>query len=87
MMRYLPWLILVVLVILALKKRAAPKVDVPRAATDELGGATASGESNRSAQGSEQMVSCAQCEVYFPASEAVHRGGQVYCGSAHADLS
>ena len=33
----------------------------------------------------ETMLSCAHCGVFFPASEAVQRGGRDYCSPAHAD--
>jgi uncharacterized protein len=32
------------------------------------------------------MLSCAHCGVFFPASEAVQRGGRDFCSQAHADL-
>lgn len=32
----------------------------------------------------EQMVSCAKCGVYIPASEAVFRTGKVYCCEEHS---
>lgn len=34
----------------------------------------------------ETMLSCAHCGVFFPASDAVQRGGRDYCSSAHADM-
>jgi uncharacterized protein len=34
----------------------------------------------------ETMLSCAHCGVFFPASEAVQRGGRDFCSQAHADL-
>jgi uncharacterized protein len=33
----------------------------------------------------EAMVDCAACGLHFPASEAVHDGGHVYCCTAHRD--
>jgi len=30
------------------------------------------------------MTSCAQCGIYFPASESVREGGRDYCSQAHA---
>jgi len=32
----------------------------------------------------ERMVRCEHCDVHVPASEAVERGGHVFCGEAHA---
>jgi len=31
----------------------------------------------------ENMTSCAQCGLHFPASEALHAGGRDYCSPAH----
>ncbi|KQW97245.1 hypothetical protein ASC94_05865 [Massilia sp. Root418] len=33
----------------------------------------------------ETMLSCAHCGVFFPASEAVQRGGRDFCSQAHAE--
>lgn len=35
---------------------------------------------------SEEMLCCAQCGVYFPASENVPADGRDYCSPAHAPL-
>ena len=35
---------------------------------------------------SEEMLCCAQCGVYFPASENVPANGRDYCSPAHAPL-
>jgi len=35
----------------------------------------------------EQMLACARCGVYVPASEAVFRTGKVYCCEEHSTLS
>lgn len=76
-MRALMWLALLVLVLLAVKKKGqsvfAPKPDdanAPLAEPESAG---------------ESMLCCERCHVYFPASEAVLRGDQVYCCAAHAD--
>jgi uncharacterized protein len=37
-------------------------------------------------QETERMSSCAQCGMYFPASEAVRVDGRDYCSQAHAPL-
>jgi uncharacterized protein len=34
----------------------------------------------------EAMLCCAQCGVYYPASENVPAGGRDYCSPAHAPL-
>jgi len=34
----------------------------------------------------ETMLECAQCGVFFPASEAVRFDGAIYCSKAHAAL-
>ena len=31
----------------------------------------------------ENMTSCAECGLHFPASEALHAGGHDYCSPAH----
>ncbi|MFZ6772046.1 PP0621 family protein [Undibacterium sp. SXout7W] len=83
-MRALMWLGLLVLVILALKKKSQPSnlhqqttqnnsADVPRPGPASAGTI-------------ETMVCCAHCQIYLPASEAIYRGQQVYCSTAHADL-
>lgn len=33
----------------------------------------------------ERIVPCAHCGVHFPASEAVERGGRLYCCPEHRD--
>ncbi|WP_228893836.1 PP0621 family protein [Pseudoduganella aquatica] len=33
----------------------------------------------------ETMLSCAHCGIFFPASEAVRRGGRDFCSQAHAE--
>jgi uncharacterized protein len=32
-----------------------------------------------------KTVRCAHCQVYLPTTDAVARGGQYYCTTAHAD--
>lgn len=86
-MRILFWLGLLVLIILALKKKMQP----PRAGSGSSGypGSPAGPESAgpRNTESAETMVCCAHCQIYLPASEAVQRGGQVYCSQEHADLA
>jgi uncharacterized protein len=73
------WLVLVVLVVLALKKKSR-SVMPPDSNT-----ASAAPTGNAKEPAAESMVCCARCQIYLPASEAVHRGEQVYCCDAHAD--
>jgi uncharacterized protein len=35
---------------------------------------------------SEEMVRCAQCNVYLPRSEALLQSGRFWCGPEHAQL-
>jgi uncharacterized protein len=80
MMRWLPWVLLVVLVIWALRKSAGKLGSgAPRAGRD----APNAGEGAQT--DAESMISCAHCQVYFPASEAVRRNGQDFCSLAHAE--
>jgi uncharacterized protein len=34
-----------------------------------------------------EMLQCDHCGVYFPADEAVRRGGRVFCSPEHRDAS
>jgi len=76
-MKLVVWLIFIVLVILAIRKKAKP---LNTAMPEEVRSAP------QSSVEAENMVNCAHCHVYLPASEAVHRGANVYCSTAHADL-
>jgi uncharacterized protein len=42
-------------------------------------------KSARASAASEGMVACAHCGLHVPASEALQRDGQSYCGTAHRD--
>ncbi|MFZ6676464.1 PP0621 family protein [Undibacterium sp. Tian12W] len=83
-MRLLFWLGLVILVILALKKKAQPPVTRSGNPERPLDPENAGSQNVASA---ENMVCCAHCQIYLPASEAVQRAGQVYCSQEHADLA
>lgn len=83
-MRALMWLGLIVLVILALKKKSQPSGNNP--SFGGKGGEDISRPESASSAHVETMVCCAHCQIYLPASEAVYRGQQVYCSTAHADL-
>ncbi|WP_394778456.1 PP0621 family protein [Undibacterium sp.] len=78
-MRILFWLVLFVVVILALKKKVQT---VASPAREQQAPPPPAGSSGRDV---EAMVCCAACQVYVPASEAVHRGQQVYCCKEHAE--
>lgn len=78
-MKLLFWFALIVIVILALKKKSRQfqqRIDKPE---PEMPG-TAAGAA-------ENMLCCSHCQVYFPASEAVYKQQKAYCCQAHADLN
>ncbi|MFZ6752594.1 PP0621 family protein [Undibacterium sp. Dicai25W] len=75
-MKLFVWLIFIVLVVLAIRKKAKP---LTASTPDEV-------RTGQQESVAENMVSCAHCHIYLPASEAVHRGADVYCSAAHADL-
>ncbi|MFZ6742947.1 PP0621 family protein [Undibacterium sp. JH2W] len=79
-MRILFWLGLALLIILALKKKIQP----PAASSGRAESDAPQGPQSGAA---ESMVCCAHCQIYLPASEAVHRGEQVYCSKEHAELA
>lgn len=81
-MRLFVWLLLGFFVYLAIRKNI-------RSSTSEKPRATwTSDESDTPAhqpgKPSETMLSCAQCQVFIPSSEAVRRGEQVFCCDEHA---
>jgi uncharacterized protein len=39
----------------------------------------------RGAGGPEGMVACAQCGIHLPRSEALLKGGRMYCSAAHLE--
>jgi len=78
-MRILIWLALFVLVILALRKKIQT-VSAP--GREQRAAAPPAGDTARDA---ETMVCCATCQIYIPASEAVHKGQQTYCCEEHAN--
>lgn len=78
MMRLLFWLALIVLVWFAIRSRIKSNLrkmeaqqNLPR--TQDPG------------REGEQMLMCAHCKIYFPASEAVHdaASGLAFCSEAH----
>jgi uncharacterized protein len=85
MTRLLFWIALIILVVMAVrsKVRAALAARGYHPQAGQGAGAPAAHAQARVAE-SERMTSCAQCGLYFPASEAVHEGGRDYCCQAHA---
>jgi uncharacterized protein len=74
-MRFLAWLVLVVLVIYVVRKKMTAATRPPPAE-----------QARRSVEG-ESMVSCAHCGIYVPASEAVAGPqDQLYCSPEHRAL-
>jgi uncharacterized protein len=90
MTRLLFWIALVILVVMAVRSKLraviAPRAPVPGPQPGGPGGPAMQPQPQRQRvqDGSERMSCCAQCGVYFPASEAVSAGGREYCCAAHA---
>ncbi len=78
-MRLLFWLGLMLLIVLAIKKKLQPP-SVPK--TAEQSHEAAVDKDTKV----ETMVCCAHCQVYLPLSEAIRRGEQIYCSKEHAEL-
>ena len=88
MTRLLFWIALIILVVMAVRSKVRAAL-AARGYHPQAGqGAGTPGDGPAHAQSriaeSERMTSCAQCGLYFPASEAVHEGGRDYCSQAHA---
>lgn len=88
MTRLLFWIAVVILVVMAVRSKVRAAMTArgyhPQGGS---GAATPAGGPARAparVAESERMTSCAQCGLYFPASEAVHEGGRDYCSQAHA---
>lgn len=91
-MKLFLWLCLGVLVYLAIRKSF--RANLPPSNRNQDSAHTGHGEwrddpfvQNSSAKQAESMLSCAHCQVYFPASEAVQRGTLHYCSAEHADIA
>ena len=88
MTRLLFWIALIILVVMAIrsKLRAAVSARGYQAHDGQGTGMPGGGPAHAHprVEESERMSSCAQCGIYFPASEAVHEGGREYCSQAHA---
>jgi uncharacterized protein len=85
-MRLLMWLILAALVYFAIRKNLRTRSDKTKpeqTASSDWADASSTYSANR--KESEAMLSCAHCQVYFPASEVVLRNQQNFCCLEHAD--
>ena len=78
-MRLLFWLALLVLIVMAIRKKMQPVVRAQQEPAVDQHVPAAGDEA-------ENMVCCAHCQMYLPASDAVYRGQQAYCSSAHAEF-
>jgi uncharacterized protein len=101
MTRILFWLALIFLVVAAIRSKlraaARPQQPDPREAARRAAelaeaeararqGATPQSQARaRAVAEAETMLSCAHCGIFFPASEAVQRGGRDFCSQAHAE--
>ncbi|MDN4055134.1 PP0621 family protein [Massilia sp. YIM B02763] len=93
MTRLLFWIALVILVVMAVRSklraamaRAQGQAPQGRGPAQSAGAGSAGGAGawQRVEDRSEPMACCAQCGMYFPASEAVRVGGRDFCSTAHA---
>jgi uncharacterized protein len=89
MTRLLFWIALIILVVMAVRSKLRAAVAArgfdPQG-REGAGAPAGAATSPPRVEESERMTSCAHCGLYFPASEAVHEGGQDYCSQAHARL-
>jgi len=86
MTRLLFWIALIILVVMAIRSKLRAAV-AARSFDPHAGQGSAPAGGARPqprVEETERMTSCAHCGLYFPASEAVHQGGQDYCCEAHA---
>ena len=81
MTRLLFWIALIILVVMAVRSKL--RAAVAARSHDPHAGQGGARPQPR-VEEAERMTSCAHCGLYFPASEAVHQGGQDYCCEAHA---
>jgi uncharacterized protein len=91
MTRLLFWIALVILVVMAVRSklraamaRAQGQAPQGRGPAQPAGAGGNAGSWKRVEDRSEPMACCAQCGIYFPASEAVREGRRDYCSTAHA---
>ncbi len=87
-MSWLMWLLLFVLVIAAIvaKIKRSARIVVFRSEDMHIRADEAQRRRVEGLRSSnvEQMVSCARCGIYVPASEAIFRTGKVYCCEEHS---
>jgi uncharacterized protein len=89
MTRLLFWIALIILVVMAIRSKLRAVAARSYQEQAGQGGAMPAGGAARAqpqVQETERMTSCAQCGMYFPASEAVRVDGRDYCSQAHAPL-
>lgn len=86
-MRLLPWLVLIILVVWALRKNKGIQIHYRTSKSSNKERGENPFSRHRSAESDvEVMLCCAHCQVHFPESEAVKRRDLVFCSQAHADL-
>jgi uncharacterized protein len=87
MTRLLFWIALIILVVMAVRSKLRAAV-AARAYQPQPGQGPEMSAGGAPAQprvgDAERMTSCAECGLYFPASESVREGGRDYCSQAHA---
>jgi uncharacterized protein len=76
-MKFVLFLVLIVVVVWMLRGALRRRVDPPSA--EKPAGKSAA----QSAELPEDMVACAQCGVHLPRSEALPGRGGLFCGDAH----
>lgn len=81
-MRILVWLALAFLVYLALRKNFGSASD--RSSSKQASSRRQGFPQQSSDARSEAMVCCAFCQMYLPASEAVHHNSNAFCSLEHA---
>ena len=79
-MKFVFWLVLIVIVVMALRAKFARARSQAEQAMRRQ--AAAQGRPHESGE-AQTMVSCAQCGLYIPAPEAVSAGGVDFCCEQH----
>ena len=85
-MRLLFWLALIVLVIAAVRSQWRAQLRAAQRRAAEAQGRMPAGAGQDGAEPAEAMACCAHCQLHFPASEAIHAGGETYCSPEHVGL-
>ena len=85
MTRLLFWIALVIVVVMAVRSKVRAMMAPPAASMgpDPRQGGGEAGY-RRVPDETEPMACCAECGLYFPASESVRVDGRDYCSPAHA---